>query len=512
MTRLGHFIRSLASGYAVLFGNMVFTLASIPIAGHYLTHELFGVWALVTQIGGFLGLIDFGMSTSMCRQLIDHKDERDGGAFGSILKTSWLVQGVQALAAVVVLVALVGTAPFWLNVPSHLQSTFLWLMLIQGGLVAAAFPARTFGTVLIASHRIDICNYAQLAQMVTNLGGLMIAFRLGWGVFALAWAGVVGFAVSTVIMWIACSTTKVFPRRGCWGTITRKGFNEAFRFGRDVFWMTLGAQLSLASQTIVVTQTLGVERATTWYNCTRAFTLLWQIVSRPFDFAFSGLSEMIVRGERELFARRLRDLIGLIAALAAVAGVGLAAANSSFVAAWLKGWVFWDPANDVLLGIWLLPLAISRCACTFLPMIKEIGFARYVYVIEGVLFVAIGSALASRFGFAGLLAAGVLSVASCSAAYALRRMASYLRLSLAELAKAWLLPVLRLLVVMIPIAWLLCIATSNLTAGLQFLTRATVIGTVGCYAILHLGISTALRDELRERLPAGMRRWLVFAA
>src|ERR1051325_7075634 len=95
MWRFKKFAHSLFSGYLLIGANTLYTFASVPLALHYLSRQEFGLWALVTQISGYLLLVDLGMAGSISRILIDHKDRRDDGAYGSIIKTGVLVLIVQ---------------------------------------------------------------------------------------------------------------------------------------------------------------------------------------------------------------------------------------------------------------------------------------------------------------------------------------------------------------------------------------------------------------------------------
>ena len=98
MGRLHRLFHSLASGYAVLLANIVFSLAQVPLALSYLTKAEFGLWALAFQLGNYLQLVDFGMSMSVSRLLIDHKHERNAGTYGSTIQTGFLVLSFRALS------------------------------------------------------------------------------------------------------------------------------------------------------------------------------------------------------------------------------------------------------------------------------------------------------------------------------------------------------------------------------------------------------------------------------
>ena len=53
-------------------------------------------------------MIDFGITYAIARLLIDYKDRRDGGDYGSLLQTGWLVLAIQA---VVILCLGIGLSP-----------------------------------------------------------------------------------------------------------------------------------------------------------------------------------------------------------------------------------------------------------------------------------------------------------------------------------------------------------------------------------------------------------------
>ena len=108
--RLNRFFNAVVSGYALLVANTIYVLASVPLALHYLEKREFGLWALAMQLTGYLQLIDLGMSSSVSRHLIDHKDDRSGGSFGSMVQTGFLVlfvQGVLVFVAAVFFLSLI---------------------------------------------------------------------------------------------------------------------------------------------------------------------------------------------------------------------------------------------------------------------------------------------------------------------------------------------------------------------------------------------------------------------
>lgn len=337
MSRFKRFAHSLASGYVLLVANMLYTLASVPLALHYLSKAEFGLWALATKLSVFIALVDFGLSASVARILIDHKDDRASGQYGAIIKTGFLVGAVQGL-----LVLLVGTVlAFYLGplleIDPRLQPELQWLLTGQCAMLAVSFAARTFNHLLTAHQRFDIANYTQTLLFPVAFAVTWFAFSQGQGVFSILWAYALTTVVQTAVNWLSCVRLKLLPRPGEWGALTWPQFKSVFVFGSDIFLFSLGALLITASQTILLTRLLGLETVTVWNICTRGYDVLQQVIYRIFDYSSSALAEMIVRGEKILLAARFRQIVTLSASLSVAAGTMFAVCNSSFVTLWTAG-------------------------------------------------------------------------------------------------------------------------------------------------------------------------------
>jgi hypothetical protein len=186
MSRLKKFTHSLLSAYVVLGANIFYTLASVPLVFHYVGKLEFGLWALVKQVGGYIALIDLGMGGSVSRILIDHKDDRRNGAYGSVIKTRVLVGMAQGVLIVLAGVILSVPAGSLLHIPVDLQQEFLWLMIGQTVLLGILFAGRifVFGYLLLAHQQPSVSNYAGAALFFVNLAGMWAGLAVGWGIYS----------------------------------------------------------------------------------------------------------------------------------------------------------------------------------------------------------------------------------------------------------------------------------------------------------------------------------------
>ena len=500
------FFHSVASGYVLLGANTLFIFVQIPLALHYLPRKQFGLWALVVQLTGYLQFVDLGMSPSVSRHLIDHKDDRNGRVYGSLIQTAGIVllaQGVIVFAAGVLL-TFFGSS--FLHVEQDLQRQFTILMSIQCAVLAAGFPMRIFYHVLTAHQRTDISNYFQTGMFLINYMVLWLCFAHGSGVFSLAYANMASALYSSCASLIACLFLKLFPSAHAWGRPSWSRFRELFAFGKDIFWVFLGTQMINASQTIVITRSMGLDASGVWTVATRAFTLVTQLVWRPFDLSYPALSEMIVRGERDRLLQRFRNLVVLSCSVAVIGAVMFAVCNKPFVELWTHGKVTWSSRYDLLLGIWLIVLTLVHCHCGFVTYLKRIGFMKYIFFIEGAVFLTVGSYATSRYGLTGLLATSIVASLIFTCSYGIWRTVSEFELTVKEVAFRWLIPPIKLLAFLGGIGFCAYLMVHHLPAQAQLLIYVAGLGTFATLLFARLGLTVELRQELLLRVPTRFRR------
>jgi len=503
MSRFKRFAHSLLSGYVLLGANMICTFVSVPLALSYLSKDEFGLWALITGISGYIAMIDLGMTGSVARILVDYKDEPARGDYGSVILTGFLVtlvQGALILCASAALVFVVGTVP---GVPASLARDFRWLLLAQCAFLAFGFLGRTFTNLLWAHQRTDIGNYTQIVTLLINLGVLWLCFHRGVGLYSLLWGSAASTVVGLFLTGGVCVRLKLFPPPGRWGRPTWARFRELFSFGKDFFLYALGSQMVNASQTILVTVFLGLEPAAVWSVCTRTYNALSPLVWRVLDFSATPLSEMFVRGEQARFFARFRGITVLTAALAAVAGVLFAVCNQPFVRLWTSGKVGWSPLNDALLGGWLMLMAVQRCHCGMTGVRKQFGAVKYIYFLEGLVFIGLAALLTRWGGVTAIIGCSIAATFTLSFLYGLHKTKTDFKLGWIELL-GWLKPagmiLILLILVAIAVRWL-----AGFLSVLSGLMLATVLITgVGAWGVFRWGLD----PEMRSRLGGKMPRWL----
>jgi len=512
MSRFRRAIHSVGSGYVSLVAASIYSLASLPVALHYLTNRRFLLWALMSSIAGYLSLIDLGMSGSLARLLVDHKDQRNQDAYGSMIKTGVLVLFAQGAIIWLAGFAL-GPVFGWVSdIPRDLRGEFIALMRWQTLTLAVGFPIRIFSHLLQAHQRVDIVNYGQAGMLVLGFALQWFLLHEGQGVFSLAWGSLLATLISGGVLAIACWKLELFPATGAWGQARWQQFKEIFNFGRDLFLTALGTQMIMGSQMIIITRVLGPETGTLWFVGTRLLNLLNQVIWRIYDVSSWAFAEMMARNEKPLLEQRYKTVIIVTGSLSGVFAVAYCLCNSLFVPIWTHGKAYWPPVNDLLLGIWMIELGLLHAHNGFATLTKRVGFMRYIYFIEGLVLV-VSALLAAKFwGLPGVILCSVLCSTLFSLPYGLWRTSRYFNIPFVEVALVWQKPLGKTLLAFVPAALIGGWAASHLPGPLTRLgANLALSASLGAYVLLRYGTPKALKEELIDRAPTKLSsalRWL----
>jgi len=500
MKRRANFGRALASGYGTMAVNVIYTLLSVPIALSYLPTRDFGLWSVVSQVAGYLALIETGMSASISRLLIDHKDDKVSGAFGQVAKTGAMVTLAQGIIAAALGTLAAPVAATFANIPADLRATFLQLVIGQCLLFGVALSLKIYTHLLNAHQRYDIINYAQALSLVVMFLVQWGAFHAHAGVFSLLWSSLAGTVVVQAGTIIGGLRAGVIPPRGSWGRFNGKTFREIFVFGTELFVQILGWQLIGASQLVMISHFLGLEAAGIYAIATKALTLAQQIVWRVFDYSVAGLSEMVARGELGRLRARFGDLVVLSNAFSIAAGFAFATCNQAFIVIWTGRPLVWESINDWLLGGLLFAYTLNRVHGGLAWIAKDVRKMRYVYFVEGLVFVAAAILVVPCYGVAGVVATSIVSDFAVSGTYGLVHSARYLGLTPREAVRQWVYPSIRLIAVLSLPALAVWTFNQRYAPLVRLSLSAAEMGALAIAGVWMVGLNAPLRTELRDLL------------
>ena len=490
--------------------NIIYTLIQGRMFLHYISdNNEIGVWAVAIQVAGYFLLLDFGMSGSAGRLLMDHKDDKTSSNYGSMMKTGFVVSFIQgALILVCGIIASQWLLPEAVRITgknflvtseaSGGQLELFWSLLMwQCTLAGASFGFRMFGIILETHQRYDVVNYAQSAGFCVNLLTMWCGFEMELGLYSLVWSNVASTVLVNTWMIAAVWRMKFLPAKGQWGQVSLERFKEIFAYAMDICLVSVGNVLITASQVVVVGWALGLGAAAVWTFTTKTFAMAQQFISRIYNYSTSALAEMYVRGEKERLQVRFRDVTALTAAASIWVTMGVALCNFSFLIIWTGGdRMAWPVENDFLMGIYIFVITVTRCHVGLVYLSKELRAMKFIYFAEGIAFVVLGVLLGRWFGFPGIIISGIVTNLTFSGLYGTYRTSKMFHLSIKEIIFIWLARPLRFLFVMFGIFATFRYATASLPIPWQLTANAIITVVLGGYCLWKTGLPDNLQKEL----------------
>jgi len=438
-------------GTAVSVG---YSLASIPLALSYLSAEEFGLWMLAAQLGGYLSLLEFGLTGATARLLVDHKDDLKTGEYAATITASALVFAVQGVLIVALGLCVAAPLAGLFSIPSHLQAVAIHLIVLQAAVAAIGAFSRIFSSILYANQRLDLLMAVAAISQVVALVFIWIILEKGGGLWHLPWALVGSTILSLLAFASACAVKGLLPRLEQWKKPTWARLVEVGKLGRDFFLVNIGSQLLDASQILIVSRAMGLQAAAVWAVSTKIFTFIFQLLTKIEGTAIVFFSEMMVRKERTKLKERFEDIYQVTAGMSSVAVVAGFGINASFVTVWAGQGLLWSPTDSLLLALLTFINCILRCQTDVILVSKQIGAYRYINLFEGFLFVCIALAAAKLAGFAGILGTAIACALLLRGIYTVNRISEYFEVPVYRLAGEWLRRSFMAAVAFVPLIWL----------------------------------------------------------
>jgi hypothetical protein len=160
------------------------------------------------------------------------------------------------------------------------------------------------------------------------------------------------------------------------------------------------------------------------------------------------------------------------------------------------------------LGIWLIILVQVGCHVGLVLVSKQVEWIRYVYFVEGAIFVVLASLAAPRGGLPAIVVVSILCSLGFSYLRGLRHTVFFLGFSMREIAVDWLTPMARIILFLTPAALLAGWAFRPLTTFPKLLAAGLPVGAYGSFLLLRYGIPDSLKGDVVKHAPKMFSSWL----
>jgi O-antigen/teichoic acid export membrane protein len=367
----------------------------------------YALWVLTCAIASYGFLLDFGVGSAIVKYVAEHTARGEQQTAAALVASArWLFVGF-AIVAVGTSVLLAHAIPRWLGVPSALQHSAMWLVVLTGMNVAIAVTFTPPLTVLRGLQRYDLSNAITIAGSIIEAAAAIAAVLAGWGVVGMLAAivpvnALMGMA-STVLVKRVASDLPIG-----WRGANVAALRRLVSFSSSCFAIETASRLQTKTAEFVIAA-LGTLEAVTPYALARRLSDVAEMVAVQFLKVVMPLASELHASERRRKLRNLYVVSSRIAlAISVPVAVVLTVIGGRLLALWVgPGYAQYAP----LVGV----LAVSRLIASSQWPASEIllGMTKHRMVAataltSGVLHVVLSALLLPSFGLTGVAIGGLI--------------------------------------------------------------------------------------------------------
>jgi len=402
--------RSLAKG---VFSNWAFLLVNVlvafwmtPFVVAHLGDTAYGIWALVLQLTGYMGVVDVGLRSALVRFIARLSARKEHDALNRLLSSVLLIYGFFAPACVVIGILLS------IFVLPHMQVGAAYLRMAQitiviaSGLLACDFLFATPHAILAGLSRWDIINANWIIMILIRTALIILFLKLGFGLVTLAVIQLLCYAVGYSVEVALIRLLRLVPN---FRFILHKPDLQEMQPVMQHSWYSLllriANRINYEVETIDISAFLPIGQVTFYVIGLRLIEYLRDLLNASTMIVAPVVSSLEAVGDSPQVNTLLVRGTKYSVMIGFLGGVGFLALGRDFIRLWM-GSRFEAPSGTVLA---ILALGVMVSCTQFVSAHVLFGLSKHRInlawtVVESVLNLGLSIILVRRYGIVGVAA------------------------------------------------------------------------------------------------------------
>ena len=174
----------------------------VPLILHHLGTTTYGLYAALTSVVGYFGLLTFGSSLTVPRYVAEHAARGENDALGTFVSTYLAAHLAVALAGALAAFGLAPLLAQLLGVPADIQPLVVPAFRLVAVGWALGLTAGLYQSLLTGLGEVHLANLANSARTLLNLAAVAAALLSGGGLTGLLVAQSVASLAGSVGVWL----------------------------------------------------------------------------------------------------------------------------------------------------------------------------------------------------------------------------------------------------------------------------------------------------------------------
>lgn len=395
-------LKNTVTNYVVLGMKMLTAILVTRIIYLGLGEQYYGYWSLLWTIFGYSLLLDFGFGKTVQKYTAEAQATGDFERYSKIITT---VIGSYLLMALI-LVAVTFCTMFFIEDLFSLKTGepgyYRLVFMIFGIGIAVVFPTGVFPEILVGLKRLDIRNYTLIFNILCELTGIYLIFKLGGSLLALAIFSAVINLVTNFIM--AFFVFHFIPKlRIIPGHFSFKNFRHIADFSFFAYLVTMANMVIFKTDRMVLGIMVGMTGVAIYQLGTRLSDIL-QFLTTQFQENLSPVAASLYKaGDMDTLKEVMLSSVRITAFLSTCAFVIFYLMARPILYVWLK---VTDPepmqvADIMMVSVYIM-VVFRSSPNHFLLMSGHHRLIAIVAIIESIVNLGLSIFLVRKMGVIGV--------------------------------------------------------------------------------------------------------------
>jgi O-antigen/teichoic acid export membrane protein len=177
--------RNVFSNWAGFLINILIAFFMSPFIVHSLGNVYYGLWVIMMQLSGYLGILELGVRSSVVKYVSEYIAQKDYTALNRLISLAITIYSVVAFISIVTSVFIAAFFDNIFNFPNYSLDVARLVIIIIGINVAIGFIFNVYYGILMGIQRYDIYNKVLIVTTMLKSAAIVGFLFLGYGIVAL---------------------------------------------------------------------------------------------------------------------------------------------------------------------------------------------------------------------------------------------------------------------------------------------------------------------------------------
>ena len=194
-------IRNILSNWVGFAVQAVVVFFLTPFVISRLGDARYGIWALVTGLTGYYGLLDLGFRSGITQYLARYLATDEYEELNRTASTACVVLSFCGAVIGAVSLVIAWAAPSIFTIPTDAVSEARWCICVIGISTAIQFALFPFSAVFAAAQRYDLANLIGISIRLVTATCIVVALHRGYGLVGLCAVQAIGELAGSIARW-----------------------------------------------------------------------------------------------------------------------------------------------------------------------------------------------------------------------------------------------------------------------------------------------------------------------